>query len=93
MSAVSPLAGRRFPSRVISVQATRDALTLRLRSGLEVRLGDTVGVGLKLAVARQVIPLLRPGTRYLDVSVPERPVAGIQYQPQLEDETSISTQP
>ena len=93
VSAVSPLAGRRFPSRVISVQATRDALTLRLRSGLEVRLGDATDVALKLAVARRVITLLRPGSRYLDVSVPERPVAGIRYQPQLEGESSSSTQP
>ena len=70
MTAVSPLAGRRFPSRVVSVQASDEALTLRLRSGLEVRLGDATDVDLKLLVARRVIPLLRPGSLYLDVSVP-----------------------
>jgi len=82
--AVSPLAGRRFPSRVVSVEAGEDALTLHLRSGLEVRLGDTSEVALKLLVARRVIPLLRPGARYLDVSVPERPVAGTTLNSQVE---------
>jgi len=76
VSAVAPLAGARFPGRVSSVTATPDALTLRLRSGLEVRLGDPLDVPLKLAVAARVIPLLAPGTAYLDVAVPERPVAG-----------------
>jgi hypothetical protein len=82
--AVTPLAGRRFPSRVLSVSATDEALTLRLRSGLEVRLGDAADVGLKLVVARRVIPLLQPGTRYVDVSVPERPVAGTSLDSQVE---------
>ena len=81
---VSPLAGRRFPSRVVSVEAGDEALTLRLRSGLEVRLGDATDVALKLLVARRVIPLLRPGSRYLDVSVPERPVAGTTLNSQVE---------
>jgi cell division protein FtsQ len=76
VSAVAPLAGSRFPGRVSSVTATPDVLTLRLRSGLEVRLGDPLDVPLKLAVAARVIPLLAAGTAYLDVAVPERPVAG-----------------
>jgi cell division protein FtsQ len=76
VAAVAPLAGSRFPGRVSSVTATSDALTLRLRSGLEIRLGDTLDVRLKLAVAARVIPLLADGTAYLDVAVPERPVAG-----------------
>ena len=76
VAAVAPLAGSRFPGRVSSVTATQEALTLRLRSGLEVRLGDAVDVPLKLAVAARVIPLLDAGTPYLDVAVPERPVAG-----------------
>ena len=78
VTAVSPLAGRRFPSRVVSVLATPDELTLRLRSGLEIRLGDATDVELKLLVARRVIPRLQPGSRYLDVSVPDRPVGGVQ---------------
>jgi cell division protein FtsQ len=82
--AVSPLAGRRFPSGVISVRATDDELTLRLRSGLEVRLGDASDVELKLVVARRVIPLLLAGSRYVDVSVPSRPVAGRTLDSQVE---------
>ena len=39
-AAVSPLVGSHFPGRVSSVTTTPDALTLRLRSGLEIRLGD-----------------------------------------------------
>jgi cell division protein FtsQ len=93
VTAVTPLAGRRFPSRVTSVEATPDALTLRLRSGLEVRLGDATDVELKLLVARRVIPLLRPGSLYLDVSVPERVVAGTTLDSQLEVESSVSTTP
>jgi cell division protein FtsQ len=73
--AVAPLAGIHFPSRVVSVKTT-DGLTLRLRSGLELMLGDTRDVDLKLAVADRVLRVLPPGSRYLDVSVPDRPVAG-----------------
>ena len=76
VAAVAPLAGSPFPGRVTSVTATADVLTLRLRSGLEIRLGDPVDVPLKLAVAARVIPLLDAETPYLDVAVPERPVAG-----------------
>ena len=74
--AVAPLVGTRFPARVTTVSVTPDALTLKLRSGLELRLGDPADVALKLEVARRVLPLLGDGTSYLDVAVPERPVAG-----------------
>jgi cell division septal protein FtsQ len=73
--AVAPLAGVHFPSRVVTVTTT-DGLTLRLRSGLELRLGDASEVDLKLAVADRVLRVLPPGSGYLDVSVPDRPVAG-----------------
>ncbi len=76
VAAVAPLVGSHFPGRVSSVTSTSTTLTLRLRSGLEVRLGDPLDVALKLAVAARVIPLLDAGTLYLDVAVPERPVSG-----------------
>ena len=76
VGAVAPLVHSRFPGRVTSVATTGGELTLRLRSGVHVRLGDPVDVPLKLAVAARVIPLLDAGTPYLDVAVPERPVAG-----------------
>ena len=77
VGAVAPLAGIRFPGRVVSV-ATTEELTLRLGSGLELRMGNVRDVDLKLAVAGRVLPLLPQGTGYLDVSVPHRPVAGPQ---------------
>ena len=92
VTAVAPLAGSRFPGRVSSVTATPDTLTLRLRSGLEVRLGDPLDIALKLAVAARVIPLVAAGTTYLDVAVPERPVAGT-LDSQVEPETPPSTTP
>jgi len=76
VAAVAPLAYSHFPGHVSSVTATSTALTLRLSSGLEIRLGDPLDVPLKLAVAARVIPLLGPGTLYLDLAVPERPVSG-----------------
>ncbi len=90
VGAVAPLAGVRFPSRVVSVTTT-DGLTLRLRSGLELRLGDTRDVDVKLAVAARVLPMLPPGSAYLDVSVPDRPVAGSSLDSQVEVESSAST--
>ena len=92
VGAVAPLVGSGFPGRVTSVTATAGALTIRLRSGLELRLGDPLDVALKLAVAARVIPLLDPGTAYLDVSVPERPVAGT-LNSQVEVQPSPSTTP
>jgi cell division protein FtsQ len=76
LEAIAPLADMHFPARVISVRTGDDELTLVLRSGIQLRLGDATAVQLKLAVAAKVLPLVADGTRYLDVSVPERPVAG-----------------
>ena len=91
IGAVTPLAGARFPSRVVSV-TTGDALVMRLRSGLELRMGNMRDVPLKLAVAGRVIPLLPEGSGYLDVSVPHRPVAGsASLESQVEPETSASS--
>jgi cell division protein FtsQ len=60
-------------SPVRDVVEGEGGLTLLLRSGLEVRLGDASKLRVKLAVARRILPLLTaPG--YLDVSVPVRAV-------------------
>lgn len=91
VAAVAPVAGRRLPSRVAAAASTPNGLVLRLRSGLELRLGTSAGMGLKLLVARRVIPLLQPDTLYLDVSVPERPVGGTTLDSQVEVDSSIST--
>jgi cell division septal protein FtsQ len=76
LAAVSPLAAIRFPARVSAVRTTGGELVLELRSGIEVRLGQAHDIALKLAVAANVLPLVDSSTRYVDVSVPERPVSG-----------------
>jgi cell division protein FtsQ len=76
LGAVTPLGAVRFPAKVASVSSSGGQLTLVLRSGIEVRLGDAHDVPLKLAVAANVLPLVDASTRYIDVSVPDRPVAG-----------------
>jgi hypothetical protein len=54
-------------------------LTLVLASGTELRLGDSGDLRLKLSIAKQLIPLT-VGATYVDISVPERPVAGYKSQ-------------
>jgi cell division protein FtsQ len=66
----------RFPARIAVASLARDGLVYRLRSGLELRLGEPTDVRLKLAIVRRALRRLPPGTLYLDVSVPQRPVAG-----------------
>jgi hypothetical protein len=65
-----------FPARFTTASLSHGELTLRLRLGIELRLGDPVDVRLKLAVARRALRVLPPGSTYLDVAVPQRPVAG-----------------
>jgi cell division protein FtsQ len=67
---------QRFPRGVAAVQPAEGELTLVLRGGLRIRLGDARDVALKLAIAERILPLVEPGTAYVDVSLPERPVAG-----------------
>jgi cell division protein FtsQ len=70
------LVADRFPARIAAASFTGGDLTYRLRSGLELRLGDATDVRLKLAIARRALFDLPPGATYLDVSVPRWPVAG-----------------
>ena len=74
-----------FEGRIRMVRARERDLTFLLASGLELRLGDLRAVPLKLTIASRVLPslLAQGGYVYLDVSVPERPVAG----------TSLDSQP
>jgi hypothetical protein len=66
---------------------------MRLRSGLQLQLGEPSQVRLKLAIAAKIMPLLQEGTLYLDVSVPERPVAGTSLNSEVEGETATSSTP
>ena len=72
----------RFPARIAVASLAHGELVYRLRSGLELRLGEPTDVRLKLAIVRRALRHLPPGVTYVDVSVPERPVAG-QENPQL----------
>jgi cell division protein FtsQ len=64
-----------LPVAVRTVRLERAETTVILRNGVEVRLGREHDVRLKLAVAAAVLPQLGTGTTYLDVAVPDRPVA------------------
>jgi cell division protein FtsQ len=69
-----------FPERIETARADGGAVTLVLTDGAELRLGRATSLGLKLAVASRVLRALSPAERdglaYLDVSIPERVVAG-----------------
>lgn len=93
VTAVAPLAARPLPFAVNSVLAAPTEVTLQLRSGLELRLGDATDLLLKLEVARRVLPSLAGAKGYLDVSLPARPVAGEDLNSQVEVESSTSTEP
>lgn len=66
-----------FGARVASVSYANGTVIFHLRSGVELLLGDPGDIKLKVAVAAHVLPLLPPGSTYLDVSIPGRPVSGI----------------
>lgn len=66
----------RFPAHIATASLVHGELIFRLRSGLELRLGAPTDVRLKLAIARRALGQLPAGAAYVDVSVPERPVAG-----------------
>ena len=91
VAAVAPLVERPLPLPVASVSAERGEVVFELRSGLELRLGDVGDLAVKLEVARRVLPQLGGSGDYLDVSVPERPVAGETHDPRVEVEATTST--
>lgn len=70
----------RFAHRVLWARVGHGELTMGLRSGLELEFGAPTELDLKIAVARTILPTLgqpsNGGPKYLDVSVPDRPVAG-----------------
>ena len=84
-AALGPLTGTAFARLVLLVQARADELTLVLRSGVELRLGDPGDLRLKLAIGQRILVMYGADAArgaYIDVSVPERPVA--DFNPQVE---------
>jgi len=73
-----------FPVRIRAVQARDGAVTLVLAGDAELRLGTEDALTVKLHVAGRVLRALtvqeRRDLAYLDVTVPERPVAASQSQ-------------
>jgi cell division protein FtsQ len=80
-AAVAPIAPGAFHGGVQSVVSSQAELTLKLGTGMQVRLGDVGDLRLKLSIAHRIMRIaasedVEPGGSYVDVSVPERPVLG-----------------
>jgi cell division protein FtsQ len=78
--------GSGFTNQITFVRALDGQITLGLRGGLEILLGAPVDLRLKIAIAHGIVPRLalpsQGGPDYLDIAVPERPVAGRNPQPE-----------
>ena len=78
--------GSGFTSQITFVRALDGQITLGLLGGLEIRLGAPVDLRVKIAIARGIVPGLalpaQGGPDFLDIAVPERPVAGRNPQPE-----------
>ncbi len=76
---LAPLHDARLARRVASVHRVDGQWVYMLRGGLELRVGTPSDLPLKLAIARRILTRTTV-SGYLDVSVPERPVAGLDAQ-------------
>jgi cell division protein FtsQ len=77
----------RLPVGAKAVRATHGDLVVVLRDGREIFLGGPSDVLVKLAAAARVLPVMDEDMAYLDVSVPERPVASTTFNSQVEVES------
>jgi len=77
-----------FGARVASASYTGGVVVFRLRSGLELLLGDGRDIKLKVAVADRLLSVLPTGSTFVDVSNPGRPVSGIGSPPSFAPVTS-----
>ena len=74
--ALAIVRGAGFGRRIAAVRVTDGELTFVLAQGPELRFGDATSLGLKLAVATRMLPLVAGTSGYVDVTVPSRPIAG-----------------
>ena len=79
--AAAPLGRSPLRARVATVRVTPDEVALVLRSGLQLELGDTHNLPLKLMVGAQIVHSARGATGYVDLTVPDRPVSNLNPQP------------
>jgi cell division septal protein FtsQ len=75
VAALAPVAAAGLRGRVATVKVDGTQITYVLRGGIELRVGRAANLPLKLAISRRILGTA-PIAGYLDVSVPERPVAG-----------------
>jgi len=80
--AASPLARSPLRGRVTTVRVTPDEVALVLRSGLQLELGNTNNLPLKLMVGAQIAQSAQRATGYVDLTVPDRPVSKLNTQPE-----------
>jgi hypothetical protein len=74
-AALAPVRSAGLSPRVLSVGIKDGQITYALRGGVDLRVGSADNLSLKLTIARQILTQTTV-VGYLDVSVPERPVAG-----------------
>ena len=79
-AAVAPIVRGAYSGHVRTVSATASSLTLVMRRGTQIRVGDIGNLRLKLVIATRVLRLAAKHEStsdvYVDVSVPGRPVLG-----------------
>ncbi len=81
------IAAPEFFRRIWYVAPSEHGLTIVLDDRLELRLGSSVDLALKLEVARRVLAEISgagEAVAYIDVAVPERPVSGTTLNSQVE---------
>lgn len=77
----------RFFRRIWYVKTGEHGLTISLRDHVELRLGEASELALKLRVAQRILAALGSSDQsasYVDVAVPDRPVAGTTLNSQVE---------
>jgi cell division protein FtsQ len=79
VSLLVPLRDAGLDGRVAMVHVASGQIAYKLRNGVELRVGRAEELPLKLAIAERILAAT-PVAGYLDVSVPERPVAGTDTQ-------------
>ena len=82
VAAAAPLSRSQLRGRVATVRATSDELTLVLRAGLELWLGNESSLPLKLAVGARIAHSVGHATGYVDLTVPGRPVSKLNPKPE-----------
>jgi cell division protein FtsQ len=81
VAAAAPLAHSLLNGRVAVVRSTPHQILLRLRSGLELRLGDEQNLPLKLAIGARIAASAHHLRGYVDLTVPDRPVSHFDPKP------------